>query len=151
MAKKNLTAIEGIKSISITYDDKQYKIKQLTLSLPEKKIAKEILSDVNIDRVITNFKVTDLNDKIVNNFSPALKIRVEYSSVNWNQGLKNNENKKYKRPRIAYLAKMNDGWAAKWVEFKKREISSFTAPGQGTNGVVILSIKTLPDPLIGGC
>jgi hypothetical protein len=151
MAKKNLTAIGGIKSISITYDDTKYKIKEFSLSPSEKQTAKVKSSDINIDRVMTNFKVTDLNDKIVNNFSPALKIRVEYSSVNWNQGLKNNKNRKYKRPRIAYLARMNNGWAAKWVEFKKREISSFTAPGQGTNGVVILSIKTLPDPLIGGC
>lgn len=151
MAKKNLTVIEGIKSISVTYDSNKYKIKELSLSSSEKNIAKGKLSNITIGRAMFYFKVTDTNNNIVNNFSPAIKFRIEYSSAKWDQGLKNNKNKKYKRPRVAYLARTSNNWAAKWVEFKKGEILSFTAPGQGINGVVVLSIKNLPDPLIGGC
>jgi hypothetical protein len=151
MAKKNLTPIQGVVSIQVSYNSSQYQIKEITLLPDQIPHLKGIPSSVSIGRMMACFKVTDLAGVPVNVFSSAIDIHIEYTANQWDQGLKNNKDKRYKHPRIAYLAKLNNLWAGKWVEFKKSDIKSFTAPAQGSNGVLVLSIKSIPDPLIGGC
>ncbi|TFG48781.1 MAG: hypothetical protein E4H33_03555 [Anaerolineales bacterium] len=151
MRTDHLTPIEGVVSISVTYDDNKYTLNQLPLSQPAKAKAKGTPSNITIFRVITYFDVRDKNGAKVNNFQPPLKFHIEYSSNHWNVGIGNNKNKNYKRPRLAYLSEVAGNWAPNWVEFSSSNISSFSAPAGGKNGKVVLTIKTIPDPLIGGC
>jgi len=151
MASRNLTPIESIASVSVTYDATKYIIVDKTLSLTDKQVAKNKSSDITVERLVTYFKVTDLQHKPVTSFSPPIKFQIEYSPDQWKKAKKNNKDKKYKRPRLAYLAKPNNQWASKWVEFKKKDVVSVTASSNGSNGFLVLSISSIPDPLIGGC
>ena len=151
MATKQLTPIQGVVHVSVIYDEKKYKIVQKSLTSSQFDNVKGKLSNVKIDRLMTFFKVTDLQGNPVTSFSPAIRFRIEYSASNWKKALKNNKDQKFKRPRIAYLARRNKKWDARWVEFKKTNISSFKPPKGNTNGELVLTIKKIPDPLIGGC
>lgn len=155
--KKDLTAIEGIANISVTYDDSQYTFTEITLSAIEKQEAKGKSSELMIARVMTYFQVTDKNDppKKQNKFDPPLIFEIKYSADDWKDALKNKKDKRFKRPRVAYLARKenNTKWVKKWVEFKKNEVTKITYPNPNgdPNGYLEITVKELPDPLIGGC
>lgn len=159
MKTKQFSAVGGVSGkISITYDDQKYKVVELTLSETEKLDAEGKPSDsgIKISRLMAYFSVLDpTSGDEINNFSLPLIFHIKYSAADWEQALKNDKAKKFDRPRIAYLVRKNKNkkWADRWVEFKKKRIINAIKPGTGgdPNGYLVLYIKKLKDPLIGGC
>ena len=154
MITKDLLGIVGVAGkISVTYDNSKYEVHDLSLSPNGRIVAKGKPSKIKIANVMAYFRVTGPNDNNKKNkFNPPLKFKIAYSRNDWNQALINNKHNSYKRPRIAYLDGENNNWAASWEEFKSANIR-FIKPGTGgdPNGYLEITIKELPDPLIGGC
>lgn len=156
MISKDLIDVNGVLGkISVRYDDTKYEVHAKTLTTNEQTAAKGTTSNITIDRLFTYFKVTKANDPNfqINTFNPPLIFTIEYSANDWKTALINNKDKRFKRPRVGYLARSGNNWTGPWVEFTGNDIKSHTVPGPRANpkGNVKIIVRKIPDPLIGGC
>jgi len=156
MITKDLIDVNGVLGkISVKYDDKKYEVHAKTVTTNAQTAAAGTTSNITIDRLLTYFKVTKANDPNIqiNTFNPPLIFTIEYSANDWKTALVNNKNKKFKRPRVGYLARTGNNWTGQWVEFTGNAIKSFTTPAPGANskGYLKIIVRQIPDPLIGGC
>ena len=156
MITKDLIDINGaLGKITVKYDDTKYEIHAKTLTPAEQSDAEGTDTHFTIDRLLTYFKVTEPNNpnNQINTFNPPLIFTIEYSSNDWKTALINNKDKRFKRPRVGYLAKTGNNWTGPWVEFPGNDIKKITVPPQGaiSKGFLKIIVRQIPDPLIGGC
>jgi hypothetical protein len=159
MNEKALSVVEGLSvETSVRYDDNLYRVDDVIINQDEIDKLKKRPSDsgINIFRANSYFKVIDLaTGEETNKFSPPLVFLIKFTSAQWGQALTKDTQKKYDRPRVAYLVykEKNKKWDDKWVEFKEIEITKTTQPDTNgdPNGYLEITVKKLKDPLIGGC
>ena len=158
MTTITLATIEGISiETKIEYDGQKYEIIEKTIDPTDLASVKQKKTDtnINIHRVNGYFKVKDrTTGKKTKKFDTPLVFKIKFTDVQWKEAVGNDTQKKYDRPRVAYLVwkKKNKKWADKWVEFKKKKMK-VTYPGTNNdpNGYLEITVSKLKDPLIGGC
>jgi hypothetical protein len=91
-------------------------------------------------RHITYFKVKE-HDRVKTKFDSEMLLKIKITYLDWEEASKN----EYKRPRVFYLAREDNSWATKWVEF-----IDGISPDENAPGSLTISIEELEDPLIGG-
>lgn len=119
------------------------------LSEGEKEAALAAGMPFEITSLITYFQVKDAKTgELKTEFDPSLELHVEYTAEAWDAAF----DKEFKRPRLAYLIRKENSWAAEWVEFTDEYILNVIPPGTGgdPHGYLHISIGELGDPLIGG-
>ena len=130
----------------------KYSVVTEKLDGDQQKLIKEIPGPFPVKALVANFKIQDADGKTVTEFPSMLEIRVTYYAEAWTDVLEGG----YEQPRLAYLVREGDGWGASWVEFTKENATLEIIP-PGTNGqpedrgLIIIKLKKLPDPAIGGC
>jgi hypothetical protein len=118
----------------------------------QQKVIKEIPGPFPVAELVANFKIQDTDGKTVTEFPSALEIRVTYYAEAWADV----QERGFEVPRLAYLVREGDGWGTSWIEFTKENatIEIFPPGTEGQpedRGLIIIKLKKLPDPAIGGC
>ena len=130
----------------------KYSVVTEKLDDEQKKLIKEIPGPFPVKTLAANFKIQDTDGNTVTEFPSMLEIRVTYYAEAWADVLEGG----YEHPRLAYLIREGDGWGSSWIEFTKENATIEVFPpgtkGQPEDqGLIIIKLKKLPDPAIGGC
>jgi hypothetical protein len=119
----------------------------------EIKQLKKTSSPFPVAALITYFQIQDEGGKVITEFDTGLILRVTFSAQAWEEASKRGGTGK---PRLAYLSKKGDSWGSEWIEITEKN-ATIEIYKPGTNGqpedsgLIIIRIKKMEDPAIGGC
>jgi hypothetical protein len=138
--------------ICISGGKDKYTVVTEKLDGEQQKAIMEIQGPFQVSELAANFKIQDTDGKTVTEFPSGLEIRVTYYAEAWADV----QERGFEVPRLAYLVREGDGWGESWIEFTKENATLEVIP-PGTKeqpedrGLIIIKLKKLPDPAIGGC
>jgi len=97
-----------------------------------------------------NFKVKDKNGLEVTKFDQGIELSLLYSKEAYNRIIEAG----YLTPRAAFLVREDGAWSGAWEELGGTVIKEFSSEDLllgSYERILVIKLKALPDPLIGGC